>query len=130
MYRAVTDQIEVTVEPAFLPDHSAPDANRFVWAYSINIRNLSDDTVRLRNRHWQITDANGKLEEVHGPGVVGEQPVLAPGEAFSYTSGCPLTTPSGIMVGQYEMEREDGGRFMVDIPAFSLDMPGHTPTMN
>jgi ApaG protein len=130
MYKAVTRDIEVTVEPDFLPDHSSPEERRWVWAYSVEIRNLGQETVRLRNRHWTITDENGQVEEVHGPGVVGEQPVLRPGGSFSYTSGCPLTTPSGIMVGQYEMERADGERFMVDIPAFSLDLPDHVPTVN
>jgi ApaG protein len=130
MYKAVTENIEVRVEPSFLPEHSAPEEGRWVWAYTVEIRNLGEGTVRLRNRHWTITDENGKVEEVRGPGVVGEQPILSPGGTFRYTSGCPLTTPSGIMVGQYEMERADGERFMVDIPAFSLDLPDHAPTMN
>jgi len=86
--------------------------------------------VRLRSRHWRITDANGKIEEVRGAGVVGKQPVLKPGESFAYTSGCPLTTPSGIMVGTYQMQNESGETFSIAIPAFSLDVPNATRTMN
>lgn len=130
MYRAITHDIEVTVAPSFLPEHSSVEKQRYVWAYEVEIRNGGADTVRLCNRHWQITDANGRVEEVHGPGVVGEQPTLPPGEAFRYTSGCPLSTSSGIMVGQYEMERESGERFLVDIPAFSLDLPDSTHTVH
>lgn len=130
MYRKITHDIEVTVEPTFLPEHSSPQARHYVWAYEVEIRNLGGEAVRLRNRHWRITDANGVVEDVHGPGVVGEQPLLSPGEAFRYTSACPLTTPSGIMEGRYEMEGGDGRRFHVDIPAFSLDLPGHRPTVN
>lgn len=130
MYRATTHDIEVTVAPSFLPEHSSPAHGRYVWAYDVEIRNLGSETVRLKNRHWKITDGNGRIEEVHGPGVVGEQPTLRPGAAFRYTSGCPLTTPSGIMVGQYEMERQTGERFMVDIPAFSLDCPDERRTVN
>ncbi|WP_420394417.1 Co2+/Mg2+ efflux protein ApaG [Acuticoccus sp.] len=130
MYQSVTQAIEVSVEPAYLPEHSSPDERRFVWAYTITIRNTGHDTVRLRNRHWTITDANGEVQEVRGAGVVGEQPVLPPGAAFTYTSGCPLTTPSGIMVGRYEMEREDGQRFLAEVPAFSLDLPDARPSVN
>jgi ApaG protein len=130
MYKAVTEGIEVKVQPTYLPEHSSPEEHRWVWAYEVEIRNGGDETVRLRNRHWTITDANGQVEEVHGPGVVGEQPTLPPGAEFRYTSGCPLTTSSGIMVGQYEMEREDGERFLVDIPAFSLDLPDTERTVN
>lgn len=130
MYKATTHEIEVTVAPSFLPEHSSEEERRFVWSYEVEIRNLSSETVRLRSRHWIITDANGRVEEVRGPGVVGEQPTLPPGAAFRYTSGCPLTTSSGIMVGQYEMERASGDRFLVDVPAFSLDVPGRSRTMN
>ncbi|MBJ3776879.1 Co2+/Mg2+ efflux protein ApaG [Acuticoccus mangrovi] len=130
MYQKVTNHIQVTVEPSFLPEHSSPERRRYVWAYEVEIRNLGGETVRLRNRQWTITNANGEVEEVRGAGVVGEQPTLTPGGAFRYTSGCPLTTPSGIMVGSYEMERETGERFFVDIPAFSLDLPDARPTMN
>ena len=129
-YRATTNGIEVSVRPHFLPEHSDPEKSRYVWAYDVEIRNTGTEPVRLRNRHWVIRDANGHVEEVRGPGVVGEQPLLGPGDAFSYTSGCPLTTPSGFMAGSYEMEREDGSRFPVEIPAFSLDLPDANPTMN
>ncbi|MEM8551903.1 MAG: Co2+/Mg2+ efflux protein ApaG [Pseudomonadota bacterium] len=130
MYKAVTHNIEVTVSPTFLPDHSEPEEQRFVWAYEVEIRNGSAEKVRLRNRHWRIIDGTGKVEEVRGPGVVGEQPVLLPGAAFRYTSGCPLTTESGFMVGRYEMERDTGERFWIDVPPFSLDLPDATRTVN
>lgn len=134
MYKSKTHNIEVTVEPEFLADRSQPDAGRFFWAYSVGITNLSDHAVQLMHRHWQITDANGRREEVRGPGVVGEQPVLQPGEHFKYTSGCPLTTPSGIMVGSYSFvdleSGTDGDKFEVDIPAFSLDSPHARRVLN
>lgn len=126
MYEAETDGIKVSVTPFFLEDQSSPDEDHYVWAYQIVIENLGDETVQLRNRHWRITNANGQMEEVVGPGVVGEQPVLNPGDSFQYTSGAPLNTASGIMVGSYEMERPDGRMFDVAIPAFSLDSP-HQP---
>ena len=100
--------------------------NHYVWAYQISIENLGEETVRLLNRFWRITNAIGQIEEVEGPGVVGEQPVLEPGDSFQYTSGAPLSTASGIMVGSYEMEGADGRMFDVAIPAFSLDSP-HQP---
>ncbi|MEW5424921.1 Co2+/Mg2+ efflux protein ApaG [Amorphus sp. 3PC139-8] len=130
MYEATTRNLRVTVSPQYLEDESAPDQGRYIWAYTIEIANEGAETVQLINRYWHITDASGHVEEVRGPGVVGEQPVLAPGEAFTYTSGCPLGTPSGIMVGIYEMETADGERFEVDIPAFSLDLPDAHPTLN
>ena len=123
MYSETTRAIRVTVKPFYLEDQSSPQENHYVWAYHVKIENTGEDTVQLRNRHWQITDALGRLQEVKGPGVVGEQPLLKPGESFEYTSGTPLPTPSGIMVGSYEMERSDGERFDVRIPAFSLDSP-------
>lgn len=122
-YSAITRDIKVTVLPQYLDDQSAPEENHYVWAYTVRIENNSEITVQLLNRHWQITDGNGTLREVRGPGVVGEQPRLEPGDSFEYTSGCPLTTPSGIMVGSYEMETEDGDSFDIAIPAFSLDSP-------
>ncbi len=115
----------MTAIPRYLVEESEPDQNRFFWAYTIQLENQSDQTVKLLNRHWQIVDALGHTKEVRGPGVVGEQPVLKPGEAFRYTSGVPLTTPSGIMQGDYEMVLDSGDRFFVDVPAFSLDCP-HT----
>src|ERR1700685_4631075 len=123
MYFAVTQQIKVTVRPEFSPDRSEPSDSRYFWTYTIEIANLGVKTVQLTHRHWRITDADGRLEEVRGPGVVGEQPTLKPGDAFSYTSGCPLKTPSGIMVGTYRMVDESGEAFDVAIPAFSLDSP-------
>ncbi len=123
MYEAITHDIKVTVAPQFLADQSKPREGYFVWAYTITIENSSDQTVRLVNRFWQITDANGRVQEVRGEGVVGEQPVLKPGESFEYTSGAPLATPSGFMVGSYQMESYDGNPFDIEIPAFSLDQP-------
>jgi ApaG protein len=126
LYSETTAAICVTVKPIYLEDQSSPADNHFVWAYHVRIENQGGETVQLRRRHWRITDARGRVNEVRGPGVVGEQPVLRPGEAYEYTSGTPLTTPSGIMVGSYEMERRDGSSFAVAIPAFSLDSP-HQP---
>ncbi len=123
MYKRTTRSIEVTVRPTYLEEQSEPDSSHYVWAYWVRIENQSDETVQLYNRRWKITDAFGRNQEVEGEGVVGEQPILRPGEAFEYTSGTPLTTPSGIMVGTYELGTEDGKRFEVNIPAFSLDSP-------
>ena len=123
MYSETTRSIKVTVRPFYLEQHSSPDENRYVWAYHVRIENLGNETVQLRNRHWQITDSLGRLQEVRGPGVVGEQPVLAPGQNFEYTSSCPLPTPSGFMVGDYEMETGSGENFLAQVPAFSLDVP-------
>ena len=123
MYSATTRSIRVTVEPVFLEDQSSPADSRYVWAYHVRIENQGDITVQLRSRFWRITDALGRVQEVKGAGVIGEQPVLAPGRKFEYTSGTPLATPSGIMAGTYQMEAESGERFDVAIPAFSLDSP-------
>ena len=130
MYRAVTRNIEVTVEPRFLADRSAPDKGQFFWAYTIEISNFGGETVQLKTRYWHITDAFGRVQEVRGAGVVGEEPVLAPGERFEYTSGVPLQTPSGIMTGRYGMVTEAGERFEIDIPAFSLDSIHAPRTIN
>jgi len=130
MYSATTNAIRVTVEPTFLEDQSAPSDDHYVWAYQVTIENTGGDTVQLINRHWRITDAMGRMQEVKGEGVVGEQPRLAPGEQFEYTSGTPLGTPSGIMMGTYEMEDEAGARFEIDIPAFSLDSPYQARRLN
>jgi len=126
MYEAVTRGIRVRVTPHYREDQSSPREERFFWEYTIDIINESSDTVRLRSRHWRITNAAGATEEVRGPGVVGMTPVLAPGTSFRYTSGCPLATPSGIMVGSYQMTTEAGELFDVAIPAFSLDSPHAT----
>lgn len=130
MYEATTDGIKVTVRPLFLEEQSEPSENHYVWAYHVTIENLGDSRVQLRTRHWHITDANGMVQEVRGPGVVGEQPVLEPGEKFEYTSGTPLTTPSGIMMGSYQMEGPEGAMFDVTIPAFSLDSPHEAARIN
>jgi ApaG protein len=130
MYSATTSGIKVTVKPVFLEDQSSPAENHYVWAYHVRIENLGERTVRLRARHWKITDAVGRLQEVKGAGVVGEQPVLEPGQSFEYTSGTPLATPSGIMSGSYMMETPDGARFDAAIPAFSLDSPHQAAKLN
>jgi ApaG protein len=130
MYSEVTREIRVTVRPFFLEDQSSPEEMHFVWAYHVRIENQGPQTVQLRNRYWRITDSLGRIQEVRGAGVVGEQPVLRPGEAFEYTSGTPLATPSGIMVGTYQMESESGERFEVNIPAFSLDSPHQSVRLN
>ena len=122
-YATTTREVTVTVETFYLDDQSMPDDNHFVWAYHIRIENNGRDTVQLISRSWHITDSNGNVQEVTGDGVVGEQPVLGPGEAFEYTSGTPLPTSSGIMVGAYHMVSETGERFDVEVPAFSLDSP-------
>jgi ApaG protein len=126
MYRAVTRRIEVTVEPNFLPERSSVERSRYFWSYTIVITNSSDETVQLRNRRWIITDATGRQQEVRGEGVIGEQPVIAPGEHFEYTSGVPLSTASGFMTGSYEMVSETGERFEIAVPTFSLDSPSPT----
>jgi ApaG protein len=124
MYRTSTRGIEVVVTPRFLEDRSSPANNYYFWAYAIEIVNHGPETVQLLTRYWRITDALGRCQEVRGPGVVGEQPVLKPGESFQYTSGVPLPTSSGFMVGSYNMITAGGERFDVAIPAFSLDSDG------
>ena len=123
MYEAVTRGIRVRVTSKFLEDQSSPEEEQFFWAYTIDIINEGSETVRLRSRYWRITDAKGTRREVRGPGVVGKTPVLAPGGSFRYTSGCPLATPSGIMVGSYQITTETGELFDVAVPAFWLDSP-------
>ncbi|UIJ70843.1 Co2+/Mg2+ efflux protein ApaG [Aurantimonas sp. HBX-1] len=130
MYTATTRAITVSVTPSYLDDQSAPEDGRWVWAYTVEIANGSPDVVQLRSRYWHITDANGHVEEVSGPGVVGEQPTLSPGDSYTYTSGCPLTTPSGFMRGHYRMQAADGSFFEVEIPAFSLDLPVRSRVLN
>lgn len=130
MYSAITRQIEVRVVPKFLPDRSSPENGYFFWAYTITLTNQGPETVQLKTRHWRITDALGRLQEVRGSGVVGEEPVLRPGENFEYTSGVPLPTPSGFMGGSYGMVTETGEAFDIDIPAFSLDIPQDERTIN
>src|SRR5215470_13339298 len=130
MYNALTHDIKVSVRPVYLDAQSDPNAHRFVWAYHVRIENLSGHEVQLVSRHWRITDALGRIQEVQGEGVVGEQPVLGPGQSFQYTSGVPLPTPSGFMVGTYNMVSTTGDHFDIEIPAFSLDSPGAERTLN
>ena len=130
MYSKVTNEIKVTVTPAYLDKHSAPEDNHYVWAYTIHLENTGHEPVQLLNRYWHITDSSGIAQEVRGPGVVGEQPVLKPGEAFQYTSGTSLKTPSGIMVGSYQMTTQNGDMFEVDVPPFSLDSPYQVTRIN
>jgi len=130
MYRAITRNIEVNVEPFYLPDRSDPEESRYVWAYRVTIDNQSEEFVKLLSRYWHITDGAGRVEEVRGAGVVGEQPELKPGDSYQYTSGCPLSTPSGFMVGTYRMRNARGEEFDIDIPAFSLDIPDKARTVN
>ncbi|MFO0998247.1 MAG: Co2+/Mg2+ efflux protein ApaG [Alphaproteobacteria bacterium] len=130
MYQAITREIRVTVKPYYLEDQSEPDRSHYVWAYQVRIENRGPETVQLINRHWKIVDSLGRVQEVRGAGVVGEQPVLKPGETFEYTSGTPLPTPSGIMGGTYEMERQGGERFNITIPTFSLDSPDQNVKMH
>lgn len=130
MYKTTTRNIEVTVEPYFLDDQSDPLESRYVWAYHVQIENHGAQEVQLKSRYWRITDAMGRVQEVRGDGVIGEQPVLKPGEAYEYTSGAPLSTPSGVMVGRYMMATDAGDSFEVDIPAFSLDSPHEDRSVN
>lgn len=131
MYEAETDGLVVRVEPQFLAQESDPEENRFVWAYTIEIENRSDEAVQLVSRFWRIMDENGLTQEVRGPGVVGRQPVLRPGERFTYTSAAPLAAPSGVMVGTYSMLRIDkGDEFDIAVPAFPLDSPHQSRLAN
>ncbi len=125
-WETTTNGILIRAQPFFLEDRSDIEAGRYVWAYQIEIENRGDQTVQLMNRYWRITDANGRAEEVYGAGVVGEQPVLAPGQSWRYTSGTPLMTPSGMMEGYYEMQNQAGEMFRALIPLFSLDSPYDT----
>lgn len=129
-YHATTNQIAVTVYPIYLESQSSPDENNFLWAYHVRIDNKSGKSIQLLNRYWKIIDALGRIQEVRGAGVVGEQPVIEPEESFEYTSGASLSTPSGIMEGNYEMGKEDGARILVDIPPFSLDSPYQSISLN
>ncbi len=130
MYRAVTRNIEVVVTPRFVADRSSPENNYFFWAYTISITNKGAETVQLKTRHWRITDAHGRRQEVRGAGVVGEEPTLKAGESFEYTSGVPLQTPSGFMAGTYGMVTVGGEHFEIEVPAFSLDSGDGKRTIN
>ncbi|MGY9054070.1 MAG: Co2+/Mg2+ efflux protein ApaG [Alphaproteobacteria bacterium] len=130
MYTETTRSVTVTVETEFLLSHSEPARNRFFWAYHIAIENKGEETVQLINRYWRIIDGAGHVEEVSGPGVVGEQPKLRPGERFQYSSGAPLAVPGGIMSGHYEMMVDSGETFEAAVPAFSLDLPNQSARPN
>jgi ApaG protein len=130
MYEKTTRSITVFVEPQFLENQSKPDEGTYVWSYTIVVRNTGQETVKLLTRHWIITDAIGRKQEVRGDGVIGEQPVLKPGTQFQYTSGCPLNTSSGVMEGSYGMINEKGEQFEIAVPAFSLDSPHDKHSVN
>jgi len=123
MYESSTRGIRVAVKPAFLDDQSDPNDSRYLWSYTVTIENKGAETVQLMSRYWHITDGVGRVQEVRAPGVVGAQPVLAPGQSFQYTSGCPLPTASGYMVGKYQMRSATGEEFEAEIPAFLLESP-------
>jgi len=130
VYEATTRGVLVRVVANFLPDQSDPIESRYTWGYTVEIENHGTETVQLLNRHWVITDGHNHTEEVKGPGVVGEQPLLKPREAFRYSSGCPLTTPTGEMRGSFQMLTDDGEVFDAEIPAFSLHLPGAHKAVN
>jgi ApaG protein len=131
MYEQETAGLVVRVDPQFMPEESAPDENRFVWSYTIEIENRSPGSVQLVSRFWRITDENGHTQEVRGPGVIGQQPVIAPGQRFRYTSAAPLAAPSGVMLGAYSMQRvENGEAFDIAVPAFALDSPHQARMLN
>jgi ApaG protein len=122
-YEAETDGVIVRVSPRFLEDESSPEDNRFMWAYHVEIENRGERRLRLLTRHWRITDRDGRVQEVNGSGVVGQNPELSPGEKFEYTSGAPLSAPSGLMVGSYRLTDEHGETLDARIPMFALDSP-------
>jgi len=130
MYESETDNVCVRVMPNFLEDQSEHEDSVYFWSYTVEIENQGTHTIQLKSRYWCITDANGQVREVRGPGVIGQEPVIQPGKSFSYTSGAPLTTPSGFMKGSYQMEDENGDPFNVEIPAFSLDSPYANCSLN
>jgi ApaG protein len=129
-YSAETEGVVVRVRPSYLAGQSDPAEGRWVWAYQVEIVNLTGGPVQLVARRWTITDAFGRVEEVRGPGIVGEQPLIEPGDSYAYASGCPLATPSGSMVGAYFMQDAEGRMFEVAIPAFSLDVPDARRVLN
>jgi ApaG protein len=129
-YRAITKGIAVSVIPTYLEAQSSPDTSQYFWAYRVIIENQGQETAQLLSRHWMITNARGELTEVKGPGVVGQQPVLKPGQSYEYASGAPLNTPSGMMGGAYQMQSESGERFDIEIPTFSLDRPNQGVLLN
>jgi ApaG protein len=130
MYIKTTNDITVTVNPQYLETESSPEDSHYVWSYHVKIDNLSSESVHLKSRYWKIIDAQGLSQEVRGDGVVGEQPCIDPGKSFEYTSGAPLRTPGGLMVGQYHMEKQNGETMDIEIPAFSLDSPYQQAIVN
>src|SRR6218665_1674065 len=122
-YERETQRIHVAVMPSYLDDQSDPDGDRYVWSYTVTIENRGKEPVQLLSRYWNIIDGMGRVQEVRGPGVVGAQPFIAPGESFQYTSGCPLETASGTMSGRYQMMSASGVSFEAEIPAFLLESP-------
>ncbi|HEX5282055.1 MAG TPA: Co2+/Mg2+ efflux protein ApaG [Micropepsaceae bacterium] len=122
-YEEITGDIRIAVEPDFLDDQSQPDECRYLWTYRVTIENRGSAAVQLLSRHWRITDGRGKVREVRGDGVVGEQPVIGPGGSFQYTSGAPLETACGFMTGTYQMRDAAGKLFDVNIPMFALESP-------
>ncbi len=123
MYERITRGIRVAVQPAYLEDQSDPDEGQYLWSYTVTIENKGPEPVQLMSRYWHITDGVGNIQEVRGPGVVGAQPVIPPGQSFQYTSGCPLPTSSGHMVGTYQMKSASGEDFEAEIPPFILESP-------
>ncbi len=130
MFKATTYGVTVTVMPVYIDERSNPQNSEYFWAYRVAIENNSGNTLQLLSRYWYITDSNGRIDEVRGAGVVGEQPFIENGQEYSYSSGCPLTAPSGIMVGHYTMQNDQGSTIEVSIPAFSLDLPDLDPIIN
>ncbi len=126
VYEAITDGVKIRVRPRFMHDESEPSRNHFMWAYTVEVENGSDRSWTITRRHWRIVDAAGRLHAVDGEGVVGQTPTIGPGERFTYTSGAPLTTPSGMMSGTYDLVGEGGEEMSARIPAFSLDSPYDT----
>jgi ApaG protein len=122
-YEAETNNVCIRVRPAFVEEESSPEDDRFLWAYHVEIENRSRRTLQLMTRHWRITDSDGRIQHVDGAGVIGKQPVLRPGARFEYSSGCPLSTPSGMMQGAYRFEDETGASVEATIPLFALDSP-------
>ncbi len=130
MFNATTKDISVTVMPVYIDQRSDPQSGHHFWAYRVVIENRSDETIQLLSRYWKIVDAEGHVEEVEGDGVVGVQPVIRAGEDFTYSSGCPLNSASGIMQGHYVVGIPNGDQFQIEIPAFPLDLPGIDPVIN
>ena len=130
MYKQISNSIEISVTPEYLDEQSIPEEYYYVWAYHITIQNLGLRPVTLKSRYWEIVDSNGKKQVVEGEGVIGKQPTIKPGERFSYSSGTPLNSTSGIMKGNYKMLSDDGQEFLAKIPSFSLDLPLRNNKLN